>query len=109
MIDNSALLAPAASLNWVFSQLYRYKPALYYGSLQFNRIPMIIASILLIGVIWLTGEEWCVSSDSWGWIIVSGILGIGLGDYFLFIAMERLEPRRTGVFAITRLWLLLRE
>ena len=49
MIDNSALLALGASLSWVFSQLYGHKPALYYGSLQFNRIRMIIASILLIG------------------------------------------------------------
>ena len=77
---------------------------------------MIIASILLIGIIWLTGEEWRVSPDVWGWIIVSGILGIGLGDYFLFIAMERLGPRRTGVlFAINAplaaflAWLLLSE
>ena len=116
MIDNSAILALAASLSWVFSQLYRHKPALYYRSLQFNRIRMIIATILLIGIIWLTGEEWRVSPDVWGWIIVSGILGIGLGDYFLFIAMERLGPRRTGVlFAINAplaaflAWLLLSE
>ena len=116
MIDNSTLLALAASLSWVFSQLYGHKPALYYGSLQFNRIRMIIASILLISIIWLTGEEWRVSPDVWGWIIVSGILGIGLGDYFLFVAMERLGPRRTGVlFAINAplaaflAWLLLSE
>lgn len=116
MIDNSALLALGASLSWVFSQLYGHKPALYYGSLQFNRIRMIIASILLIGMIWLTGNDWQIASDAWGWIIVSGIIGIGLGDYFLFIAMERLGPRRTGVlFAINApvaaflAWLLLSE
>tara|TARA_A100001015_G_scaffold311762_1_gene415643 strand:+ start:1176 stop:2069 length:894 start_codon:yes stop_codon:yes gene_type:complete len=116
MIDNSALLALAASLSWVFSQLYGHKPALYYGSLQFNRIRMITASILLIGMIWLTGNDWQVASDAWGWIIASGIIGIGLGDYFLFIAMERLGPRRTGVlFAINApvaaflAWLLLSE
>jgi drug/metabolite transporter (DMT)-like permease len=116
MIDNSALLALGASLSWVFSQLYGHKPALYYGSLQFNRIRMIIASILLMGMIWLTGNDWQIASDAWGWIIVSGIIGIGLGDYFLFIAMERLGPRRTGVlFAINApvaaflAWLLLSE
>jgi len=116
MIDNSALLALGASLSWVLSQLYGHKPALYYGSLQFNRIRMIIASILLIGMIWLTGNDWLVAADAWGWIIVSGIIGIGLGDYFLFIAMERLGPRRTGVlFAINApvaaflAWLLLSE
>jgi drug/metabolite transporter (DMT)-like permease len=77
---------------------------------------MIIASILLIGMIWLTGNDWRIASDAWGWIIVSGIIGIGLGDYFLFIAMERLGPRRTGVlFAINApvaaflAWLLLSE
>ena len=116
MTDNSALFALAASLSWVLSQLYGHKPALYYGSLRFNRIRMVVASILLLIMILLTGKDWQVASNAWGWIIVSGVIGIGLGDYFLFIAMERLGPRRTGVlFAINApmaaflAWLFLSE
>ncbi len=116
MIDSSALLALGASLSWVFSQLFGHKPALYYGSLHFNRIRMVIASFLLMGMISLTGSGWQVAGSTWGWIIISGIVGIGLGDYFLFISMERLGPRRTGVlFAVNApvaaffAWLLLGE
>ena len=116
MTDSSALFALAASFSWVLSQLYGHKPALYFGSLQFNRIRMVVASLLLLIMIWLTGKGWQVSFDAWGWIIVSGIVGIGLGDYFLFIAMERLGPRRTGIlFAINApiaaflAWLFLSE
>ena len=100
-MDNSALLALAASFSWVLSQLFGHKPTLYYGSLQFNRLRMIIASFLLAIMILLTGNHWDIASNSWKWIIVSGIIGIGFGDLFLFIAMERLGPRRTGVlFAV---------
>ena len=115
-MDNSALLALAASFSWVLSQLFGHKPALYYGSLQFNRLRMIIASFLLAIMILLTGNHWEIASNSWKWIIVSGIVGIGFGDLFLFIAMERLGPRRTGVlFAVNAplaalfAWLLLDE
>ena len=115
-MDNSALLALAASFSWVLSQLFGHKPALYYGSLQFNRLRMIIASFLLTIMILLTGNQWEIASNSWKWIIVSGIVGIGFGDLFLFIAMERLGPRRTGIlFAVNAplaalfAWLLLDE
>ncbi len=115
-MDNSAWLALAASFSWVLSQLFGHKPALYYGSLQFNRLRMIIASFLLAIMILLTGNHWEIASNSWKWIIVSGIVGIGFGDLFLFIAMERLGPRRTGVlFAVNAplaalfAWLLLDE
>ncbi|MDA9816083.1 DMT family transporter [Alphaproteobacteria bacterium] len=116
MIDSSAFFAFAASLSWVFSQLFGHKPALYFGSLQFNRIRMIVASILLLAMIVISGNSWQVSSGALGWIILSGIIGVGLGDYFLFISMERLGPRRTGVLfafnaplAAFLAWLLLNE
>ncbi len=115
-MDISALFALAASFSWVLSQLFGHKPALYYGSLQFNKLRMIVASFLLAGMILLTGNDWEIAPNSWKWIILSGIIGIGFGDLFLFIAMERLGPRRTGIlFAVNApiaavlAWLLLDE
>ena len=67
-------------------------------------------------MIMLNGNNWELASSQWKWIIISGIVGIGLGDFFLFIAMERIGPRRTGVlFAINAplaaflAWLILNE
>ena len=58
---------------------------------------MNVASSLLGGMILLTGNDWEIAPSSWKWIILSGIIGIGFGDLFLFIVMERLGPRRTGI------------
>ena len=115
-MDSAAFFALAASFSWVLSQLFGHKPALYYGSLHFNRLRMIVASLLLVVMIMLNGNNWELASSQWKWIIISGIVGIGLGDFFLFIAMERIGPRRTGVlFAINAplaaflAWLILNE
>ena len=86
-MDSAAFFALAASFSWVLSQLFGHKPALYYGSLQFNRLRMIIASLLLALMIMLNGTGWEIAPSEWKWIIISGIVGIGLGDLFLFIAM----------------------
>ena len=52
---------------------------------------MIVASLLLVVMIMLNGNSWEIAPSEWKWIIISGIVGIGLGDFFLFIAMERLD------------------
>ena len=115
-MDSAAFFALAASFSWVLSQLFGHKPALHYGSLHFNRLRMIVASLLLVVMIMLNGNSWELAPSEWKWIIISGIVGIGLGDLFLFIAMERLGPRRTGVlfainapFAAFLAWLTLNE
>ncbi len=115
-MDSAAFFALAASLSWVLSQLFGHKPTLFYGSFQFNKIRMIVASTLLIGMILFTGNDWAIAPSAWIWIILSGVIGIGLGDLFLFFAMERLGPRRTGIlFAVNAplaacfAWLLLDE
>ena len=100
-MDSAAFFALAASFSWVLSQLFGHKPALYYGSLQFNRLRMIVASFLLVVMIMLNGNSWELAPSEWKWNIISGIVGIGLGDLFLFIAMERLGPRRTGVLFLS--------
>ena len=77
---------------------------------------MNVASSILVGMILLTGNDWEIAPSSLKWIILSGIIGIGFGDLFLFIVMERLGPRRTGIlFALNAslaallAWLLLDE
>ena len=81
-MDSAAFFALAASFSWVLSQLFGHKPALYYGSLHFNRLRMIVASFLLVVMIMLNGNSWELAPSEWKWIIISGIVGIGLGDLF---------------------------
>ncbi len=61
-MDSAAFFALAASFSWVLSQLFGHKPALYYGSLQFNRLRMIVASLLLALMIMLNGNSWELAS-----------------------------------------------
>ena len=116
MIELAHLLALGAALSWTFAGLFGHAPALALGSLHFNRIRMIIASLWLLPMVLLSSEPIGVASTHIVPIILSSVIGIVLGDYFLFVAMRRLGPRLTGVlFAVNAPiaailgWLILSE
>ena len=68
-----------------------------FGSLHFNRLRMLAAAILLVIMIVLTGGNFAMPPALWLPVFLSSIVGVVLGDYFLFVAMRRLGPRRTAI------------
>lgn len=95
--ETAHLFALGAALSWTISGLLGHAPAVAMGSLHFNRIRMIVASLWLVPMVMISGSSWMIEADHIIPIILSSVIGVVLGDYFLFVAMRRLGPRLTGV------------
>lgn len=116
MLEIAHLLALGAALSWTVAGLLGHKPVLALGSLHFNRVRMVVASLWLVPMLLLSGAPIAIDSAHIVPIILSSFIGVVLGDYFLFVAMRRLGPRLTGVLfaanapiAAVLGWLLLSE
>ena len=110
------LLALGAALSWTIAGLFGHAPARALGSLHFNRIRMVVAALWLCPMIWIAGAPLTVVPSHIIPILGSSLIGIVLGDYFLFVAMRRLGPRITGILFATSApmaamlgWLILSE
>ena len=105
-----------AALCWTVSSLMAPKLIERFGTMRFNTFRIITASTVLLLISAITQ-----SFDASLWqhknsIILSGILGIFLGDTCLFSAVHRLGPRRAGILFATNApisillsWLFLNE
>ena len=116
MIELAHLLALGAALSWTVAGILGHAPVLVLGSLHFNRIRMIVASIWLVPMVLVSGAQFEIDSAHIMPILLSSFVGVVLGDYFLFVAMARLGPRLTGILfaanapiAAVLGWLILSE
>lgn len=90
-----------AALCWTISSLMAPNLIQRFGTMRFNTIRIAIASLILI-VICLVTQRF--NTSLWHhteMIMLSGLLGIFIGDTMLFTAVHRLGPRRTGVLFAT--------
>ena len=93
----SDVLSLAAALSWTVASLFGHRPAVTLGSLHFNRIRMVVSAVLLCVMMLLTNNSWFLPEVFWMPILGSALVGVVIGDFFLFVAMRRLGPRRTGI------------
>lgn len=91
------ILSLAAALSWTLASLFGHRPAVTFGSLHFNRIRMLVSAVLLCGMMLITGNSWSFPESFWLPVLASALIGVVVGDYFLFVTMRRLGPRRTGI------------
>ena len=96
-MDLSHILSLAAALSWTLASLFGHQPAVTLGSLHFNRIRMVVSAGLLCIMMLVTGSSWSLPNDFWLPILASALIGVVIGDFFLFVTMRRLGPRRTGI------------
>ena len=96
-MDIAYIFALGAALSWTIAGLLGHAPALALGSLHFNRIRMLIASAWLVPMVLVSGSGFDIAQNHLVPILLSSLIGVVLGDYFLFLAMQRLGPRLTGV------------
>ncbi|RUM54862.1 MAG: EamA family transporter [Marinomonas sp.] len=105
-----------AALCWTLSSLLAPTLIKQFGTFRFNTFRIVMAaSILLLISLWRV-EELDRLALYLGPLVLSGLLGILIGDTFLFSAVHRLGPRRAGVlfamnapFSILLAWLFLNE
>ena len=93
-----ALLAAAC---WAVGSLMSATASTHLGAFAFTRWRMLCAAVMLWLIATVSGGWVTLAIDSLGLLVVSGIIGIFIGDTALFAAMNRLGPRRAGVLFAT--------
>ena len=81
--------------------LVSHRPATELGSLHFNRVRMIVATLIMGTLLIVSGRPVAIPPEFWLPIMLSAVTGVVLGDFFLFVTMRRLGPRRTNVLFAT--------
>lgn len=102
MIAAPDLLALGAAACWAVSALLSADPAKQLGAFAFVRWRMGLVLLLLWPAAWLASGAALPDARAVAWMVVSGIVGITLGDSALFAAMNALGPRRSGVLFATQ-------
>lgn len=89
--------AITTSLLWTFNSLLFTSAGRRIGSLSVNAYRIVIAVCLLATthIILLGSLLPAATSEQWLWIGMSGIVGLGVGDFGLFAAFIILGPRRS--------------
>jgi drug/metabolite transporter (DMT)-like permease len=95
LIGEAAALATATL--WTFNTLLFTSASKKLGPLNVNayRIIMAIGFLAAAHIILLGTVIPNASNEHWLWLGVSGIIGLGIGDFGLFSAFVTLGPRRT--------------
>lgn len=110
------LAALAAALCWALTGILSTGPSQYLGAISFNRTRMVLVFVILAVYVALTTGWSSIEGRELPAILLSGFIGIFVGDTALFLALNRLGPRRTAILfsmnaplSVLLGWLLLHE
>lgn len=79
------------ALLWSLSSVASARAARFIGAVTANRLRLTLATALLTGCALLAGPLETIPGA--GWFLVSGAIGLALGDLSLFLSFERLGSR----------------
>ena len=91
------LIAILAALCWAIASLISADVTRIIGGLAFNRIRLFFVSIMLISCTFYLDTWGTINQDLLFTILLSGIIGVFLGDTLLFIALQKIGPRRNNI------------
>ena len=91
------LIATMAALCWAVASLISADVTRTIGGLAFNRLRLFFVSIMLISYTFYLGTWDTINQDFLITILLSGIIGIFLGDTLLFVALQKIGPRRNNI------------
>lgn len=110
------LAALGAALCWALGSLFAAGAARELGGIAFTRIRMAMVFVMMLAFLAVSGTGVPILASDWPLLIISGAIGIFVGDTALFVAMSRLGPRRAGIlfasnapFTVILTWLILEE
>ncbi len=86
-----------AALCWAVASLISADVTRKIGGLAFNRLRLFFVSIILIGYTFYLDTWNTINHEFLFTILFSGIIGIFLGDTLLFIALQKIGPRRNNI------------
>ena len=90
-------MALMAALCWSIASLISADVSRTLGGISFNRIRLILVSLMLIFYTSIQNSWNTINIDYLNLIIVSGIVGIFFGDTLLFVALQKIGPRRNNI------------
>ncbi|MGU3576234.1 DMT family transporter [Brucellaceae bacterium C25G] len=91
------LAALGAAVCWAMTGLISAGPAGHLGALSYNLYRQVFVTCLLAVYVIATGTWHQLDSSNISLLILSGFIGIFLGDTVLFATLNRLGPRRSGI------------
>lgn len=91
------LAALGAATCWALTGVISVWPAGHLGAPAFNRLRQAFVTVLLAVYVVASGTWQQLGADNLGPLLLSGLIGIFLGDTLLFSALNRLGPRRSGI------------
>lgn len=97
-------LALGAAACWALTGLISAPQARHLGAFAFTRWRMSAVLVLLVPWVLAQGAWRSLTLDQVLLLMLSGVVGIFVGDTALFASMNRLGPRRTGVLFATHAW-----
>lgn len=89
--------AIGAAICWAVSSLLAADTAKQIGGLAFTRLRVAFAAIMLLVITLPSGLLGEIPLGAYPQLILSGVIGLALGDGALFIAFKRLGPRRAQI------------
>ncbi|WP_434566527.1 DMT family transporter [Vibrio chagasii] len=90
-------LALAAAFLWAIASLMSVKPAQHLGSFAYSRWRMGCTAVILSSMAWFTGGWSTVETELITPMMLSGLIGIFIGDTALFACLNRMGPRQAGL------------
>ena len=90
-------IAIAAALCWAVASLVSADVTRTLGGLAFNRLRLFFVSIMLISYTFFIDTWITINTEYLTIIIISGLIGIFIGDTLLFIALQKIGPRRNNI------------
>ncbi len=87
------IAALVTAVLWSFTSIFFSEAAKRTGSVQLNINRLIIASVMLLSIIILAGIDYRLSQSQIIDLVISGIIGLVIGDAFLFKSYTLIGPR----------------
>jgi drug/metabolite transporter (DMT)-like permease len=89
--------ALGAAALWALTSLLSAAPAQHLGAIAFNCARMVMVALMLSVWVLLTTGWSSIEGDHLVPLILSGFIGIFMGDTALFLTLNRMGPRRTAM------------
>jgi drug/metabolite transporter (DMT)-like permease len=91
------LLAIGAAAIWSAVALSATRIVRYFGSYNYNLLRLLGIVIIFFPYVYINWEDLYFNQSIFSAIVLSSIIGIIIGDTFLFVCLKRLGPRRQAL------------
>ncbi|HEX7555581.1 MAG TPA: DMT family transporter, partial [Leptolinea sp.] len=94
------IAAVLTAVCWSFTSIFFNNASRAIGSVRVNRLRLLVATIILVAVHWIifgSPIPFGATTEQWFWLGLSGIIGLALGDAFLFQGYVHIGARLTTV------------